>query len=59
MVHAEVRITSTRIPNKEISLKIRIWKDTKLRQAGRHENLTFKMNKGELSVVDLREVRWP
>ena len=35
------------------------WNVRTLRQAGRLENLTSEMDKCELNVVGLSEVRWP
>ena len=52
-----VRTTSRRITSKEINFNIRMWNVRTLLQARRHENLTSEMDKCELIVVGLSEVR--
>jgi Endonuclease/Exonuclease/phosphatase family. len=54
-----VGTTSRKITNKEISFSIGTWNVRTLRQAGRLKNLTSEMDKCELNVVGLSEVRWP
>jgi hypothetical protein len=55
----QVRSASRRITSKEISFNIGTGNVRRLRQAGRLENLTLKMDKCKLSAAGLSEVRWP
>jgi hypothetical protein len=54
-----VGTTSRRITSMKINFNIGTWNVKTLRQAGRLENLTSEMDKCELNVVGLSEVRWP
>ena len=54
-----VNTTSRRITNNEIIFNIVTWNVRTLGQAGGLENLTSGMDKCELNVVGLSEVRWP
>jgi hypothetical protein len=59
--HSNFRVgtTSRRIASKEIIFNIGTWNVRTLRQSGRLENLTSEMDKCELNLVGLCEMRWP